>query len=331
MVSRNPASCYGCRVFLYLASLFLSPAVYSEPATPFLTRDMNPLVLPYGLPLPTPARILPDNQQSVTTSLNVSNTINSDQVGDEDLFVDVESYQLNLIQDWGFDGWMLRLQLPFTSHSSGFLDDWIEKYHNIMHLPEDIRPQYPQDDLAINYSLAGEDLLNFDQRTIDLGDIALQAAYQVIQHTDFALSFWTGLELPTGDSDTLTGSGSVDVSFWLAMDKGFINDRWLYANLGLLFISDGNILSGQQKHSVLFGNLGMQFQPWEIILLKAQFDIHSAFYDSSTEFLDHAIQLTFGGSVLISNRHRIDIAVAEDVRPGTSPDVNFNISWHKLF
>ena len=292
---------------------------------------MNPLVLPYGLPLPSPARLLSVNEQSFITSLNVSNTINVELVGNEELFVDVETYQINLVHNWGFDGWMLRLSLPFTSQSSGFLDSWIESYHDTMHLPQDIRPQYPRDDLTISYTVDGINLLNIDQRASGLGDIAFQTAYQAIRRPDFALSFWAGLELPTGNSDNLTGSGSVDVSFWLAMDKGFIEDRWLYANLGLLFISGGDLLPGQQKHSILFGNLGMQFHPWRMIILKAQLDMHTAFYDSSTDFLDHVVQLTFGGSVLISDQHRLDIAVAEDVLPGTSPDVNFNISWNMFF
>ena len=327
----NPVSCYSCRVFLCLLSGLTCATSHAQNPAPFLTRDMNPLVLPYGLPLPSPARVISNHEQSFITSLNVSNTINVEQPANEDLFVDVETYQLNLLQAWGFDQWMLRLQLPITAHSSGFLDDWIENYHELMHLPEDIRPQYPQDDIDINYSVAGNQLLSLDQRATELGDIALQAAYQAIRSPDFALSLWAGLELPTGNSDSLTGSGSVDFSFWLAMDKGFINDRWLYANLGLLFISDGDILPGQQRHSIVFGNLGLQFHPWQMILLKAQLDMHSAFFDSDTEFLDHVIQLTFGGSVLISGKHRIDIAVAEDIRAGTSPDVNFNISWQKLF
>ncbi|MFW2374458.1 MAG: DUF3187 family protein [Gammaproteobacteria bacterium] len=331
MAFKNPASCNGCRVFLCLLSWLACSTSHAQNPAPFLTRDMNPLVLPYGLPLPAPARLLSRNEQSFTTSLNISNTINVEQRDNENLHVDVETYQLNLIQSWGFDQWMLRMQLPFTAHNGGFLDSWIENYHDFMHLPKDIRPLYPQDDLNIGYSVDGSQLLKLDHTVTDPGDIAVQAAYQAIHETDFALSLWAGLELPTGNSDHLTGSGSVDVSFWLAMDKGFINDRWLYSNLGLLFISDGDILPGQQKHSIVFGNLGMQFQPWEMILLKAQLDMHSAFYDSATKFLDHVIQLTFGGSVLISDRHHIDIAVVEDIRPGTSPDVNFNISWNMFF
>lgn len=331
MVIKNPAGCHGCRVFLCLINLLVFSSSHAQIPTPFLTRDMNPLVLPYGLPLPAPARLLSANEQSLTTSLNVSNTINGELVGDENLFVDVESYQLNLVHDWGFDQWMLRLLLPFTGHSGGFLDDWIEKYHDIINLPEDIRPDYQQDDLTIDYSVRDNNLLSFDQRTIDLGDIAFQTAYQVIRQSDFALSFWAGLELPTGDSQELTGSGSVDASFWLAMDRGYSHDHWLWANFGLLLISGGDLLPGQLKPSVLFGNLGMQFHAWQMILLKAQLDIHTAFYNSDTKFLGHAIQLTFGGSVLITDQHRLDIAVAEDVIPGTSPDVNFNISWNMLF
>lgn len=331
MVLKNPVSFFSGRVFLCLAGVLFLSSSHAQIPAPFLSRDMNPLVLPYGLPLPSPARLLSSNEQSFNTSLNISNTINSELVDNEELFVDVESYQLHLIQSWGFDHWMLRLQLPFIGHSGGFLDDWIEQYHDLMHLPEDIRPQHPQDVLSIAYSVEGNDLLNFEQRVVSLGDIAIQAAYPLVNTSNFALSLWAGLELPTGDSQKLTGSNSIDASLWIAMDKGFMHDRWLYANLGVLFTSKGDLLPEQQKHSVLFSNLGMQFHPWQMVLLKAQLDMHTAFYNSSTDFLGHAIQLTFGGSVLISKQHHLEIAVTEDVLPGTSPDVNFNISWTMFF
>jgi hypothetical protein len=334
MLVQNPVSHLTSGVFYCL--LFIAGGAHMAKAadspTPFYSRDQNPLVIIYGLPTPTPARILRPGQSRLVSSLNLSNTINGENDGSESLFVDVESYQLNLLYDHALNAqWMLRLQLPLIRHSSGFMDDWIDDYHDLLNLPENIRPDYPNDQIDIRYSDGGIQQLSLQQDTSGIGDVSLQTAYQARASDDGNLSYWISLKLPSGDSARLTGSGSTDLALWLAADQNLVDDLWVYGNLGIVLMSDSEVLPQRHNSSALFASAGLQLHPWQPLLIKFQFDGHSAFYDSANEFLGPVIQLTFGGTLILSPVSELDIAVAEDIQSGASPDVNFVFTWRRRF
>jgi hypothetical protein len=226
---------------------------------------------------------------------------------------------------------MLRFQLPLISHRSGFLDSWIDSFHDSLDLSEGQRPLHPNDQIDIRYSANGTSLLNIQSAQSGIGDVAMQVAYQAVDNNDQQLSYWLSLKLPTGDSNKLTGSDSTDLALWIAGNQRMTTNSWLLANLGTVFMSDSDVLKQAQNNHVFFGMLGMQYQAWEKVLLKFQFEGHGAFYDTSTNFLSEALLLTFGGTILFDNNTSLDIAVAEDVQAEESPDVNFNITWKSYF
>ena len=330
MLNKNPARLLSRGVFYCL--LFLNHKLYATEISPFATRDQNPLVMIFGLPVATPANIVKNDESYFITSINISNTINRQQTGNEFLFVDAESYQLNLMYEKGLsDKWMLRIQIPLIGHSGGFLDSWIDGYHDTLGLPEDIRPLYPRDQLSIRYDNGGNTLLDVQESTSGLGDIAFQFARQVETSNDFALSYWASIKLPTGDSSKLTGSDSTDLSLWIASHTRVSEVTALYGNLGILFMSNSKILKQQQKNTAVFAVAGIQYQAWQSVLLKAQIDAHSALYKTDMDFMGNVIQFTFGGTILMQNHTSLDIAVAEDIDSGTSPDVNFNFTLRTQF
>lgn len=335
MDSQNPVVMFCNRVFYCLQIILLlsfSSCVFSSNITPFTTRDQNPLVSIYGLPLPVSARLLQPQQTRWHISTNFSNTINSEQTANELLFVDIETHNVNIIFDTAIQkDWMFRLQLPLIKHYGGFMDKWINDYHDLLKLPEGVRPLHPVDQLSVHYELNGSTLLDIQQSQSGLGDISLQLAYQSTRNNDFSLSYWSSLKLPTGDSRKLTGSDSTDIAFWLACDKKLQNSLWAYSNLGILFMTDSDVMSDIHKNKALFLTAGLQFQASQDIQLKLQFDNHSAFYDTTIDFLGPVIQLTFGGSIILDTQSELDIAIAEDIQTSASPDVNFNLTWRSRF
>lgn len=334
MYAKNPVGFTGNRVFycLLIMSLIISAPAQASTPRPFYSHNQNPLVMIYGLPAPVSAQIIKPEQTAFHASLNLSNTINRQHVGTEFLHIDIESYRLNLMFDYSLNpDWMLRLQLPVIGHSGGFMDDWIDRYHNLLSLPEGVRPLFPTDQLRIDYQDGTSSSLLFTERQLDLGDISIQTGYQSVHRNDFSVSYWTSLKLPTGDSHKLTGSGSTDLALWTALNQQIDDNSWFYGNLGLLLMGGSDILSDRHRRQAIFGSAGFQFKPWKRIQLKAQIDSHSAFYDSSLRFLGPVIQLTFGGSYMINKDTVIDVAVAEDIQTEASPDVNFILSWHQTF
>lgn len=334
MMNKNPVGNFCNRVFYCLLFFSLAPGLtaHASQVSPLLTRDQNPLLAIYGLPLPVSARLLPDGKSALQVSTNFSNTINVEQKPGEVLFVDAETHSINFIFDTAINkDWMFRLQLPLIKHSAGFMDEWINDYHKLLNLPEGERPFYPTEQINIYYQRNGITQVNLQQQENGLGDISIQLAYQAMTDPDFNLSYWTSLKLATGDTKKLTGSESTDLAFWLACDKQLQNSLWSYLNLGILLMTDSPLSEDSHNNQALFLTTGIQFQMTDMIQLKAQLDNHTAFYDSNTEFLGPVMQLTFGGSIIFDKRTALDIAIAEDIQTSASPDVNFNFTWRRYF
>ena len=226
---------------------------------------------------------------------------------------------------------MLRLQLPVIAHTQGFLDSPIEAYHQALGLPQDLRPSFPRDQITIQYSRDDNTLIDITRNEKSIGDISAQLAWQKNISNKMAISYWGSIKLPTGDYKKLTGSGSTDIALWSAMDYRLKDTRWLYGQAGLLITRNNKVLNSIHRNWAAFVSTGIKFQPWNPIELKAQFEIHSALFDTDIKFLKDVLQFTFGGTYIINEKHKIDIAVAEDIYPGTSPDVNFNLSWYINF
>ena len=323
-------------LFFFFVFLYTSSGK-AETASPFLTHDINPLVMIYGLPLVTPAKIIAADETRLSTSLNISNTVhnetftNESMVINESLIVDAETYQLNLLFEYGLsENWVFGFKLPVVAHNSGFMDASIDRFHEIFGFPEHIRPKTPRDLFQIKYEYNGVTMIDLQQRTAGVGDVSLQLGYQAKSSNDFHLSYWGSLKLPTGDAQKLTGSGGTDLALWLSADKGFKNDRWVFANMGLMFISDSDLFQATQKDHIFFGSMGFQIHPWKPILLKAQLESHSAFYNSKADFLDAALQISFGGTILLKSSS-LDLVITEDIKTQSAPDVTFQLNWTFLY
>lgn len=327
--SLKKATHYIISGFFYVLILLLStPGLTQQRPSPFTTRDESPFSLIYGLPIASPASLLKNKQSRWSSSLSISNTLNTQSSNNESLLIDVESLHVNLLYDYGFnDNWMLRVQLPYISYSGGFLDSAIDAYHQALGLPESSRPNFPSDQININVSLNNQAVTLVNSAQKALGDVSIQVAWQAQHSENIALSYWTSLKLPTGNEDKLTGSGGTDIASWAAMDYRLSDTRWLYGQGGVLYMGDSKILQNIQINWAAFATAGIKFQPWNSIQLKAQFDFHSALYDSELTFFDHVIQITFGGSYIANKKHSVDFSIAEDIKSASSPDVTFNMSW----
>ena len=324
---KKPAGSIISGLFLGFFLAFSSSTI-AQPASPFLTRNQSPLSLIYGIPYASPARLLDQHKSRWISSLNISNTLIEQKGTNDQLFVDLETWQLNLFYDYGLnENWMFRVQVPLIAHSGGIFDSIIDTYHQTLGLPEGLQPNLPYDQITINFSQNNVNQISITNSTKDLGDIALQFAWQTTKLNNMAISYWGSLKLPTGDYRNLTGSGGTDISIWAAMDYQLKNTRWLYGHAGLLYMHNNKVLKDIHNDWAAFASTGIKFQPWNSVELKAQLELQSAIFDTDIKFMGHVYQLTFGGSYLINKKQQLDFAVAEDIRPGASPDVNFNISW----
>lgn len=328
---KGPAWLIPNRAFLCLLILLLATKA-ALAATPLQTHDLNPLTLVYGLPLISPAKLPAPGQSFFSASFNFSNTLNVEDTTNENLFIDGETNELNLIYLFSInDKTRMRLRIPFISHRAGSLDNFIDDFHDTFGFPGGKRPDYPIDQFLFSYTRDGVERLHMDKPNNGIGDISIDAAYQLYADSSQAGSVWTSIKLPSGDDKLLTGSGKLDASLWLSAESNFAQDWSNYYNIGLLIPGKSNILPELQKSEVYFGTAGIEWRAMDNLTLNIQLDFHSAFYQSKTKFLGDSVQISSGGHIRLSTSQRIEIVVVEDIYVGASPDVTFQLGYSQLF
>jgi hypothetical protein len=299
--------------------LFLATTVS---ASPFATRDQNPLIADFGLPASLPAR-LPDAGWSLGGSFNWSSSAIAQAEADEALVADVETRELRLVAARRVgERFAFQLQLPYRYVGPGVLDGFIDDWHELFGLPEGARPLLPEDQMLIVYERQGERIL--DERSSDSGvaNMSADLGVQLASTERSNAALWLSVKLPTSTLD-LPGHDTTDAALSIVADHR-LSPRWmLYAQASLAALGEDDALSGFQKSTVWSGHAGVTTRAWGNLDLKLQVDGHTAAVESSLDYLGDAVVLTFGGSYELVSGWRIDLGISEDISIDASPDVVF--------
>lgn len=329
-----------CSLAALLAVLLLPIAAPAIELTPFATSNQSPLIQIYGLPLAEPATLLESGQFSARLSLNVANNLTNPDNGREAVLFDGETYRSDLALRYGVnERFEAGFDLPYISHCGGFLDGFIENWHSTFHLPNGDREQYPRDRLTYRYQRNGRTLVDLTDSSKGFGDLRLSAAWQLVREAGVkpgAAALRLSLKLPTGDSDKLLGSGSIDLALSLNSQREFPAEMGrvaVYASLGTLVMTDGDVLKDQRRNLAAFGSLGFGWAANNWLALKLQLDGNTSMYKDSNlvEIDSGSLQLVMGGALQLAERTTLDLAVSEDIEVHTAPDVVFHLSLRKVF
>lgn len=302
---------------------------------PFDTSNQSPLIQIYGLPgigaprVPTPDRIRAD------VHYEAANHFVRKSRGSEELFLDGETHRSTLKFYRGMAGGReIGIEIPYVDHDEGFLDSFIEGWHDFFGLPQNGRDQMPANQLLLRYRRDGVDRINLTQPTAGLGDMRLVVGQSLGGATDAVLRL--SVKLPTGDSAKLLGSGATDAALWLSVAcpqtacTGAVS--W-YGGGGLLWMGKGDVLPTLQRRLAAFGSAGLHWQALPRWTLAAQLDAHTPFYEGSElkPLAEPSAQLVLGGIWRVHERHALELTVAEDVAVDTAPDVVVRIGLRSWF
>lgn len=304
---------------------------------PLSISNQNPFIQIFGLPATQTARLLPPGGSAAGVTFDLANnsTINK-QAGVDEITLDGESYRLSLsLRRTMSNGIELGAELPLVGHHGGVMDNFIEGWHDTFGLTNSQRNQSPSNTLKYEYRHNGVVVMGFSESNNGVGDLRLFAARELYHTPEEALSLHATLKLPTGDADQLHGSGAAD----LALSAAHMKERWLsrwrlstLLNGGVLLLGESDRFSERQRNAVLFGSTGIIWDSHGLIDLKAQLDVHSAFYRSDLEQLgSNTIQLTVGGSIHFSPAARLDLGVGENLFTDTTPDFLINIAFRQHY
>jgi len=306
-------------LILMVASLWLPAAseAQSLEIKPFYTQNQSPLSHIFGLPPMGEAKVLAPGRKELRFSLDHASNYVKNDAANESILLDGETTRLGLALRYGVR----------------------PDYHNAFGFPQGGRDQAPRDRLLYEYRKNNTDLLKVDRSGSGLGDIRLQAAWQLYKGGDrdaFAAALRGSVKLPTGDSDQLFGSGSYDGALWLTAAADFplaYGSLSLFGAAGMMGMTEGKVIKKQQNNWAGFGSVGIGWSPLSWLALKIQTDAHTPFFRDSDlrELRDNAAQLVVGGTVALTKNMTLDIGVSEDILVSTAPDVVFHLSLNSTF
>jgi len=306
-----------------VAGLGLLHAAGSGAEEFFPIRDENPLLRGFYLPLASDARS--NDPVMLTAALTISNTINVESRGDENLFVDGESDTLRISYgDVLAAGWRYRFTVPLIRDGGGFLDTTIDTWHQLFGLPRGERPYYPKNQLDYFYSGNGQ--IHLDHSQTSFGNTATEAGWFAADDDARTVSLWGGLEAPTGSTAKLTSDGAWDAAVWAHMaQRGIL---WqIGAEAGVVQAFGDELFAGSGHRAAAFMRTALtrSLGGWS---LRAQIDGQTRRVDSELRFLGPSLQLTLGAAHRLRGRWRVEMGFMEDLAVNTAPDIGFFFGIH---
>jgi hypothetical protein len=316
-------------ILLVVMTAFTMPAQAAEIRS-LHNYNINPFQQLFGLPSLDNNTVSKQGEWRARLIGSISNTYTIRVRGNEAIILDHETYKYILNVDYGLTPqWQLGVGISYISHSDGFLDDYIYKWHDVFDLPQNGRSKSNSGFIRYYYSRDGVVLVDISRPQNGFGDIRLKASYSK-PVSDRTLIVSSELKLPTGDIEKLTGSGGTDISVGLVINdaKSLSSyDLVLFGGVGVVYMGDiDSSLSTIQTNSALTGRLGVGWQATSFLQLILQYDTHTSLYDSELrEIGEPAGQLVVGGNLKINTDISLDLAIAEDIFTSSAPDVVFQL------
>jgi hypothetical protein len=221
------------------------------------------------------------------------------------------------------------IDVPVISLSSGFLDGFLESYHNAFGFPDYGRSERPTNDFLYEVKKEGKVIVKGRNGHIGLGDIRLSVKKPLLSG-DTMVSLRADIEFPTGDADAGYGNGSFDAGFGLLIDKRLTEQIQSSINAGIVFPGD---LKGKGRiglREFVYGGVSVEALAWKRFSLLAQiFAQNSPFPETGIGEIDRpAVLLSFGGRYR-SGVNMLELSLTEDPNTAGAPDFTLAFSYRR--
>lgn len=298
---------------------------------PLQTINRFPLHMMVLTPRPVNAELPGRGALEATLALAYSNTFLDIRNEHWDIVIDMEMLVGELSMVYGVtDKLALRLEVPVISMQDGFLDGFLENYHDFLGVGNYGRDKRPKNEFSYQAAKDGRLWFQGESFGLRIGEISVssQFALPAVKLGGHPLSSAVlgTLKIPVGDTDSGVGSGGYDVGFFLPVKwKG---NRWGFHMMpGAIRIDDPKTLGAQvsARNSIgLFAGADYEYShKWRLL---AQFNYYSSpFEETGLDELDNgALELSFGIQRTLSKTLYWEFAFCEDLTRAV-PDFNIRI------
>lgn len=316
-----------------LAGMLLLPHARAESPgeAPFLWRNSAPVAALFGLPRARSAALPAAGELRADLLLEVSSHFTASLSPGESVLIDGETTALVARIEGGFaEHWAGSIELVGMRHGGGFLDGFVDQWHDVFGLPEGGRDAVPSDRLRMVWDADGQRRLLLEDSHTGVADIRVGVARSLHRSAARDLALRLDLELPAGRPSRLTGSDGVDVALGVSLTERAALAGWgmgSHVTLGVLRPAADDLLGDRRRDVAGFGHWTLFWPVTSRLTLKAQFDGHTELARSDLkQIAGWSLQGGLGAAWQVSPGLALEFAVYEDLRTGTAPDVTFQFA-----
>lgn len=316
--------------------LLLAGARADSPAkapgdAPFLWRNSGPVATLFGLPRARSADLPAAGELHVDLLVELASHFTSAQSPRESVLIDGETTTVVARFERGFgEQWAGSLELVGMRHGGGFLDAFIDQWHDWFGLPDGGRDAAPRDRLRMVWDADGQRRLLLEDSHAGPGDLRVGIARSLHRSAARDVALRLDAELPTGRASRLTGSGGVDVALGLNVtERAAFSSLGLgsHVTLGVLRPAGTDLVGHRLRDLAGFGHWTLVWPVTARLTLKAQLDGHTELVRSDLKQIGGwSLQGGLGGAWQVGPGLALEFAVYEDLRPGSAPDVSFQFA-----
>lgn len=311
--------------------LLASAVNASDDYGPLQTTNRFPLHMLVLTPRPVNADLPKQGVFGATLAVEYSNTYFNFRNEHWDLVFDSEVFVAELSTVYGVtEKVAVRLDVPMVSMQGGFLDGFLQNYHDLIGVPNYDREDRPKNEFAYRATKDGQLWVQGESGGLQVSDVRLSIQYAMPSMTldgyRLGSSVMATVKVPTGDVDSGLGSGQYDFGMFLPVK--WTGDRWsIYLMPGFIWIDDpqtsGVRVSSRNVSSIFAGAVFEYNEKWRWL---AQLNYYSSpFEKTGLEELDGgASELAFGVQRSLSPSLYWEFAFSEDLTLAV-PDFNIRL------
>jgi len=292
---------------------------------PFSSHNQSPLIHSFGMPNVEGGHIMANNKLLISSVFNLSSNSTNALSSTEIIYFDGEMARFDFQARYGISSRLeIGLNLPFISHSKGFMDSSINGFHNFLGMTGGARAGTPVDEMLYAYIQDDKSLFNINETAFGVGDISFELGFKLLECKTHAMALRAYLKLNNADKKKLLGSGTLDFSAQFSgqtRGKG-VRPAYFFYSFGYLRVGGGSLLEKMQIKNIAFASLGLAVRATSWLAPKMQLDYHSRFYKNSLtqELGDYGMQFLLGFDFILNKKTTLTAGFSEDIKINTSPD-----------
>lgn len=324
---------YGC-----LAAVWVLLGVFSvawADQGPLAVQNRFPLHLLFLTPRPTTAELPSKGAMRTQMAVDYSSVYVDQHNNQWDFLLDMEMVTVGLSLAYGLTAsTAIRLDVPLVSMNSGFLDVFLEGYHDALGVSNYGRENRPSNSFAYQVSKDGLRWIEGDSGGLHLADVTVSAQW-ALPRPSF-LPHWkstllVSVKLPTGDVHGGFGSGRSDMGVFAPSQ--WSNKAWsFYMMPGFLWHSDpetpGVDVNARNNFS-FFAGAGYQYNHQWSWLAQLNYATSPIEHTGIGMLDDGAVELALGFRRFLNRQWCLEFAFCEDLFTRTAPDftVHMGLVW----